>query len=294
MAVDLEAIRRRMQELTSGRRSSVQLWKPDPGEYKVRGLPWKNAPDGQPFVERWFYYIGNNAGILAPHQFGKQDPINDLIKKLYASGKPDDRLLAKKLQPKMRAYMPVIVRGQEDKGVLVWSFGKQIYQKLLGYFLKEDVGDILDLNDGFDLDVTITKTPGKTFLDTSVEAARRTSKLSQDPAQVKAWVDGVPNIDDMYKLKTPQEIEGILNAWLQGGEATDMSDGTPRAAAPPQDELDKLVSEVKSSATADASTSAEAKSAKKSKKASPADVDFEVSEKKKSLDDVFAELENDD
>jgi hypothetical protein len=133
MAIDLEAIKRRVAELSGVKKSSsVQLWKPGIGEHKIRCLPWKNAPDGQPFMERWFYYIGENAGILAPNQFGKPDPINDLIRKLYSSGKPDDRLLAKKLQPKMRCYAPVVVRGQEDKGVMVWSFGKIVYQRMLG------------------------------------------------------------------------------------------------------------------------------------------------------------------
>ena len=41
--------------------------------------------DGQPFKERWFYYnIGNNPGLLAPHQFGKPDPIQELINKLIS------------------------------------------------------------------------------------------------------------------------------------------------------------------------------------------------------------------
>jgi len=120
MAIDLEAIKRRVAELSGVKKtSSVQMWKPGLGEHKVRCLPWKNAAEGQPFMERWFYYIGDNAGILAPNQFGKPDPINDLIRKLYSSGKPDDRTLAKKLAPKMRCYAPVIVRGEEDKGVQV-------------------------------------------------------------------------------------------------------------------------------------------------------------------------------
>lgn len=306
MAVDLEAIRRRVQELSGVRRtSSVQLWKPGVGEYKVRGLPWKNAPEGQPFIERWFYYIGNGPGILAPHQFGKPDPINDLIRKLYSSGKPDDRLLAKKLQPKMRAYMPVIVRGQEDKGVQVWSFGKIIYQKLLGYFLNEEVGDILDPQEGFDLNVTIKQQAGKQFQDTDVEAARRPRKLADDGAQAKQWLEAVPNIDDMYRLKSPQEIETILNNWLSGGDAqAQEGDGTQKGASPTGDELDKLVNEVKGEAPkaeapkaglAESLQQLEAKPAKggKGKKAASA-VDEEAPVEKKSLDDAFAELMKDD
>jgi len=273
MAIDLEAIKKRVAELSGVKKtSSVQLWKPSLGEHKIRCLPWKNAPDGQPFAERWFYYIGENAGILAPNQFGKPDPINDLIKKLYSSGKPDDRLLAKKLAPKMRCYAPVIVRGEEDKGVQIWSFGKLVYQRMLGFFLDEDVGDILSPTEGFDLKVSITKQPGKQFNDTSVDPARRPTKLHEDAKVTDQWLNSIPSLDDMYRLKNTQEIETILNNWLSGGTSTDSekSDGTDRGTAP-VDELDTLTAELKSSTPAE----------KKSKK---------ESSKKQSLDEAFADL----
>lgn len=278
MAIDLEAIKKRVAELSGVKKtSSVQLWKPSLGEHKIRCLPWKGAPDGQPFMERWFYYIGDNAGILAPNQFGKPDPINDLIRKLYGSGKADDRVLAKKLAPKMRCYAPVIVRGEEDKGVQIWSFGKIIYQRMLGFFLDEEVGDILSPTEGFDLKVSITKQPGKQFNDTTVDPARRPSKLHEDAKQMETWLNSIPNLDDMYRLKTTQEIETVLNNWLSGGSAADVekdkTDGTPRGASADTDELDSLTADIKAQP-----------SEKKSKK-EPA--------KKQSLDDAFADLMND-
>lgn len=281
MAIDLEAIRRRVAELSGVKKtSSVQLWKPNLGEHKIRCLPWKNSADGQPFAERWFYYIGDNAGILAPNQFGKPDPINDLIRKLYSSGKPDDRVLAKKLQPKMRCYAPVIVRGEEDKGVQVWAFGKLVYQRMLGFFLDEEVGDILSPTEGFDLKVSITKQPGKQFNDTTVDPARRPSKLHEDSKLVEQWLNSIPNLDDMYRLKSTQEIETVLNNWLSGGTAEDSS-MPPTTRGPAQaDALDDLVAEVKSSAPE------KKKTTKKSDEEAPA--------KKQSLDDAFADLMGDE
>jgi hypothetical protein len=284
MAIDLEAIRRRVSELSGVKKtSSVQMWKPSLGEYKVRCLPWKNTPEGQPFAERWFYYIGENAGLLTPKQFGKPDPIDDLIRKLYSSGKPDDRVLAKKLAPKMRCYAPVVVRGEEDKGVQVWSFGKVVYQRMLSFFLDEEVGDILDPSQGFDLKVTITKAQGKQFNDTMVDPARRPSKLHEDGATAKKWLDSVPNLDDMYRLKSTQEIETILNNWLNGGsseETPDTNTGTTRNV-PTTDALDDLVAEVK------ATTKEATPAPKKSKKSD------DESSKKQSLDDAFADLMGD-
>lgn len=280
MAIDLEAIKRRVAELSGVKKtSSVQMWKPGLGEYKIRCLPWKNAAEGQPFMERWFYYIGENAGLLAPNQFGKPDPINDLIRKLYSSGKPDDRVLAKKLSPKMRCYAPVIVRGEEDKGVQVWAFGKIVYQRMLGFFLDEEVGDILDPNQGFDLKVTISKAPGKQFNDTMVDPARRPSKLHEDQKTMATWLENVPNIDDLYRLKSTQEIEAVLNNWLNGGmtEETSTTPETTRGPTP-SDALDDLVAEVKGPAAV-----------KKPKKPSS-----EEPAKKQSLDDAFADLMSDE
>lgn len=279
MAIDLEAIKRRVAELSGVKKtSSVQMWKPQIGEYKIRCLPWKNAPEGQPFAERWFYYIGENAGLLAPNQFGKPDPINDLIRKLYSSGKPDDRVLAKKLQPKMRCYAPVVVRGEEDKGVQVWAFGKIVYQRMLGFFLDEEVGDILDPNQGFDLKVTISKAPGKQFNDTMVDPARRPSKLHEDPKVMASWLENIPNIDDMYRLKSTQEIETVLNNWLNGGTADEVPTAETTRGPAPSDALDDLVAEVKATPTT-----------KKPKKTSDDD-----STKKQSLDDAFADLMSDE
>lgn len=280
MAIDLEAIKRRVAELSGVRKtSSVQMWKPGLGEYKIRCLPWKNAAEGQPFMERWFYYIGENAGLLAPNQFGKPDPINDLIRKLYSSGKPDDRVLAKKLSPKMRCYAPVIVRGEEDKGVQVWAFGKIVYQRMLGFFLDEEVGDILDPSQGFDLKVTISKAPGKQFNDTMVDPARRPSKLHEDQKTMATWLENVPNIDDLYRLKSTQEIEAVLNNWLNGGMTEESQPTLETTRGPvPADALDDLVAEVKGPAAA-----------KKPKK--PAG---DEPTKKQSLDDAFADLMSDE
>lgn len=281
MAIDLEAIKRRVAELSGVKKtSSVQMWKPGLGEYRVRCLPWKNSADGQPFAERWFYYIGENSGILTPKQFGKSDPIDDLIRKLYSSGKPEDRLLAKKLAPKMRCYAPVIVRGEEDKGVQVWAFGKLVYQRMLGFFLDEDVGDILSPSEGFDLKVSITKQPGKQFNDTTVDPARKSSPLHSDSATAQKWLENIPNIDDMYRLKSTQEIEAVLNNWLNGGGGSDpVQEGGSTRGAEPVDELDNLVAEVKQSG------GTEKKPVKKTEKSDA---------KKQSLDDAFADLIGED
>ena len=37
------------------------------------------------------------------------------------------------MEPKLRTFVPIIVRGQEGDGVRFWGFGKTVYQEILGY-----------------------------------------------------------------------------------------------------------------------------------------------------------------
>lgn len=161
---------------------------------------------------------------------------------------------------------------------MVWSFGKIVYQRMLSFFLDEEVGDILSPTEGFDLKVTLAQTPGKQFMDTMVDPARRPSKLHEDEKQAESWLNAIPNIDDMYRLKSTQEIETVLNNWLNGGSSDDVSaKETSRGAAPAADALDDLVAEVKAAGP----------DKKKPKKE-------DDGTKKQSLDDAFADLMGDE
>lgn len=294
MAIDLAAIRKRMAELNgNGKKSSnIQLWKPTPGEYRIRCLPWKNSPDGQPFAEKWFYYLDKIPGFLAPKQFGKPDPVADLIHKLYSSGKSEDRAMAKELHAKMRAYAPVIVKGQEDKGVQVWSFGKLVYGRLLSFFVDEDGGDFLDPLEGHEIKVTITQQPGKQHPDTTCDLKAK-KPLHEDPKKIQELLESVPNIDDMYRLKTKEEIEAILNTWLSGGESSSSDEGTARGAPSGVSALDSLVNEVKKTASP-APVVEEQKVPAKAKAKKVVDIDdAPVAPKKQSLDEAFEDLMED-
>lgn len=313
MGVDLEAIRKRVQELQHGRRNSnVQLWKPkDAGEYVVRGLPWpaKMTKAGEPFVERWFYYIGDSFGVLTPSQFGKPDPIKEFIDSLYKSGTPGDKDIAKKLRPKMQAYLPIVVKKGpkvEDTGkVLIWSINKFLYSKMLNWFLDEDVGDYLDPETGIDIKVTFTSSGrmfrGKPVLDSDVALARKASKLAETSEQTKALLDGIPNIEDMNEQKTYEELEKMLQKWLDGGgtegdKAAETNEGGDRGAATGGDALDELVNDVKGTSTpAPAEKPVEEKpKAAKQPKSKKKDEEEEPVVEKQSLEDAFAELMTDD
>ena len=266
MAIDFDAIRNKLNKLSGNNSRRDRMWRPQEGEEATVRLLSFPDNDGQPFKERWFYYnIGNNPGLLAPYQFGKPDPIQELINKLRDDGAKESYELAKKLYPKMRCYAPVVVRGEEDKGVRLWAFGKTVYQSLLNIMLDEDYGDITDPVDGRDVKVICTKAPGRQWAMTEVRPRGKSSSLSSDSGQVKTWCDAIPDLDDLYTLKTYEDLEKIVNDWING-DSTDDND-TPRGSASIQTLDDSL----------DDNKSDEKKS---------------ESPKYKSLDDAFADLED--
>jgi len=217
MAIDLDAIRNKLNQLSGNNSRRNVMWRPQEGEeVTVRLLSFPDN-DGQPFKERWFYYnIGNNPGLLAPYQFGKNDPIQELITKLRDDGSKESYELAKKLYPKMRCYAPVVVRGEEDKGVRIWAFGKTVYQSLLNIMLDEDYGDITDPTSGRDVKVICTKTPGRMWASTEVRPRGKSSKLSQTTSEAKDWIKNIPNLDDIFSLKSYEDLEQIVTNWLNG------------------------------------------------------------------------------
>ncbi len=264
MAIDFDAIRKKLNKLSGTNSRQNTMWRPQEGEETTIRLLSFPDNDGQPFKERWFYYnIGNNPGLLAPYQFGKPDPIQELITKLREEGSKESYELAKKLYPKMRSYAPVVVRGEEDKGVRLWSFGKTVYQSLLNIMLDEDYGDITDPEDGRDVKVICTKAPGRMWATTEVRPRGKSSPLSSDNSTVKQWTSSLPDLDELYTCKTYEELEKIVNDWLNGDDTS--SEGTSRG------NFESKSTESSSSSSTDASSDGG---------------------KYKSLDEAFADLED--
>ena len=227
MSVDFDAIRKKLDRLSGTNRNRFLMWRPQEGEeHTVRLMSFPDN-DGQPFKELWFYYnIGNERGLLSPYQFNDPDPIQELITKLRDEGSKESYELAKKLYPKMRTYAPVVVRGEEDKGVQIWGFGKTVYQNLLGLMLDEDYGDITDPQTGRDIKVTCTKQPGRQWSMTEVRPRGKQSLLSDDSSVAKEWISSIPDIAEMYQCKSYDELSKIINDWLSDDDDAEEDVGT--------------------------------------------------------------------
>jgi len=219
MALDLAKMRAKYQKLRSkGGGNKDIFWRPQDGEQTIRILP---TPDGDPFKEYWFHYnLGKNPGFLSPKKnFGESDPLDSFIRNLFDEGSEDSIKMAKNLMARQRFFSPVIVRGEEDKGVRLWGYGKTVYETLLGLVLNPDYGDITDPTEGTDLTLVYGKPPGAQFPQTKLQPRRKTSPILTDSTQMSEVLETEIDWDGIFTKKTPDEVQVMLDEWLGSDDA---------------------------------------------------------------------------
>jgi hypothetical protein len=213
--MDISRLKSRLNNLQSNGSQTSNLWKPAPGKQIVRIVPNK-FDKNMPFMETYFHYGINGKSILSPKSFEEKDPIEEFSTKLQLSGNRDDYRLGKKLSPKMRTYVPIIVRGEETEGVRYWGFGKMVYQELLSIMCDEDYGDITDIVSGRDIlvEFTTAEENGTQFPKTSVRIKPNQSSLFDDGKIIKKWIGEQKPLKEIFKSYSYDEMKEILNSWL--------------------------------------------------------------------------------
>lgn len=214
MGLDINALRAKLASFKGQGERSTSFWKPKEGNYVVRIVPLADRPEN-PFSELYFHYLGGKTQ-LSPITYGNRDPIQEFAEELRGDGSKENWEQAKPFFPKLRTYVPVIVRGEEDKGVRFWSFGKTVYQDLLDIISDEDYGDITDIKTG--RDITITYLPKEksdtNFAKTSVRPKPNQSALSTDAELVKKWTTDQPDLRSLFKEPTYEELTVFLKRYL--------------------------------------------------------------------------------
>ena len=120
------------------------------------------------------------------------------------------------MEPKLRTFAPVIVRGKESEGVKFWGFGKQVYQELLSIISDPDFGDITDLTNGRDIVVEFkTAEGGASFPETSIRVKPNVS-LAVDPknAQLMEALKSQVNILDLFEEFSYNDLKDVMDKWL--------------------------------------------------------------------------------
>jgi hypothetical protein len=220
--MDLNAIKQRLDNLQSKAAPQQKtdyttiFWRPSIGKQQVRIVP-SAFDSSSPFTELKFYYGITNKVMISPLNFGEKDPIAEFAQKLRAGEyDKENYVLAKKLDAKNRVFIPVIVRGEEDKGVRLWQFGKLIYEDLLSMAMDDEIGDYTDIVNGrdFTLETVGPESTGTNYNKTSVRPRMKTSALSDDKTQVETWLKEQPNPKEVFKRFTFDEMKDALVKWL--------------------------------------------------------------------------------
>jgi hypothetical protein len=220
--MDINAIKQRLNSLqSSGQKKekvdySKYYWKPkQEGKYQIRIVP-STLNKENPFQEVFVHYGFSKFPIYALTNWGEKDPIVEFSKQLRGTSEKENWQLAKKLDPKMRVFAPVVVRGEEDKGVRLWEFGKEIYMQLLGIAEDEDYGDFTDINDGrdFTVEAVMGDIGGRQGIKCSIRVKPKTSPLGTDKTQLKSWLTEQPNVLELQKKMTFEDLKSVLEKFL--------------------------------------------------------------------------------
>jgi hypothetical protein len=201
---------------------SLTFWRPTVGKQQIRIVP-SAVNSNNPFTELKFYYGITNKVMLSPETWGEKDPIALFAKKLREEYSKENYLLAKKLDAKTRIFAPVIVRGEEDKGVRLWQFGKLIYEELLSLAVDDEIGDYTDVVNGRDLTIETVgpEATGTQYNKSSVRVRLKQTALSDDATLVEKWLKDQPDPKKEFKQFTFDEMKSALEKWLEpeGGES---------------------------------------------------------------------------
>lgn len=238
--MDLNAIKSKLAALNSGgnqEREKVDFdkiyWRPANGKSTIRIIPSVfNAAD--PFTEIKLHYNIGKFPMVSLSNYGKQDPIEEFVKELRKTSDKDNWSLSGKLSPKSRFFAPVVVRGEEEKGVRLWSFGVNIYKALLALAEDEDIGDFTDVMSGWDMVVENTPAAGPgQFPSTTVRIKPKQTVLSDDDSKVNSWLKDQPNALEVQTQYDYEYIKKKLQEYLNPGEEVTTPPATPTEAIAP-------------------------------------------------------------
>ena len=246
--MDLDAIKSRLNQLQNTQTNA--FWKPQPGKSQIRIVPYKYDKNN-PFSELFFHYsLVPNKTVLSPLSYGRPDPVQQFADKLKSTGNKDEWIQGKRIEPKMRTFVPVVVRGEESEGVKFWGFGKTVYQELLGIIADPDYGDISDSTTGRDI-VVERQTPaeaGNQYGKTTIRVKPNVTALSDDSNILTKLLEEQPELKELYNEPTFDELKEHLSTFLNPSDNADSETSTEsepemvttEASSNVEDDFDKL------------------------------------------------------
>ena len=136
------------------------------------------------------------------------------------------------MAPKNRAYIPVIKRGEEDKGIRWWSVSPRTTYKdildLVKSALRQGV-DITDENEGLDLVVKMEHGFNNWLVPASVITALKPTPLAPKK-DIPTIIDSVKPIDELFQFAPIDEMKLALEKHINpNADDSDSSAGTEKS-----------------------------------------------------------------
>jgi hypothetical protein len=223
----------KLNQPTAGGGADERLWKPEldksgNGYAVIRFLP---APDGEdmPWAKIWSHafkgpggqwYIENSLTTV-----GKDDPVGEMNRELWNSGRDSDKEIARAQKRKLSYYSNIYVVSDpahpENEGrVFLYKFGKKIFDKLVEAmqpaFADESPLDPFNFWKGADFKLKIRKVDGYWNYDKSEFAAPSTLGNFDDDKLESIWKEGysLAEFEDAKNFKSYEDLKKRLNMVL--------------------------------------------------------------------------------
>ena len=238
MSTSLDKLRQAMESASpsQGEKKSYdddKYWKPEldksgNGYAVIRFLP---APNGEemPWAKVWSHafkgpggqwYIENSLTTL-----GKDDPVGELNRELWNSGKDSDKEIARAQKRKLSYYSNIYVVSDpahpENEGrVFLYKYGKKIFDKLIEAmqpaFADETPLDPFNFWKGADFKLKIRKVDGYWNYDKSEFAAPATLADFDDEKLESIWKEGysLAEFEDSKNFKSYEDLKKRLDLVL--------------------------------------------------------------------------------
>lgn len=219
--INMDIVKNRLKHLQNSQNKIDCMWKPATGtQYLVRIVPYKFNREN-PFTELYFYYGLGGKTFLSLYTFGKSDPVLEFCERLKATGGKEEYKQARKLEPKLRIYAPIVVRGEEAQGTKFWSFSKTVYEQLLSVIADPDYGDITDPINGRDILVEILPPAnGEQYGKTNIRVKPKETVLANDKATLEVIMNSQKNLLEIYPTPTSDDLQIALERHLNPAAAT--------------------------------------------------------------------------
>jgi hypothetical protein len=223
----------KLNQPAAGSSADERFWKPEMdksgnGYAVIRFLP---APDGEemPWAKVWSHafkgpggqwYIENSLTTL-----GKDDPVGEMNRELWNSGRDSDKEIARAQKRKLSYYSNIYVVSDpahpENEGrVFLYRFGKKIFDKLTEAmqpaFVDESPIDPFNFWKGADFKLKIRKVEGYWNYDKSEFASPSTLCNFDDDKLESIWNEGysLAEFEDAKNFKSYEQLQARLRLVL--------------------------------------------------------------------------------